>query len=126
MMRKMLAVLVFATLASASISVQANAIAFDPSRIIDDVIFTNNSTMSVTQIQDFLNSKVPTCDTDGSLPASDFGRPDLTHAQYASSRGWQSPPYICLKNFSENSKSSAQIIYDAVSYTHLDVYKRQQ
>ena len=111
-MRKMLAALVFATLASASVSGQANAIAFDPGRIIDDVIFTNSSTMNVTQIQDFLNSKVPICDTDGTLPASDFGRPDLTHAQYASSRGWQSPPYICLKNFSENSKSSAQILYD--------------
>ena len=90
----------------------AHAATFDPGRIIDDVIFTNASTMSVAQIQNFLNSKVPTCDTNGTLPASDFGRPDLTHAQYAAMRGWQTPPYTCLKDFNEGGRSAAQIIYD--------------
>ena len=91
---------------------QASAAAFDPARIIDDSVMTNKSTMTVAQIQSFLNSKVPTCDTSGTLPASDFGRPDLTHAQYAALRGWQAPPYTCLRNFSENGKTSAQIVYD--------------
>lgn len=91
---------------------QAHAAAFDPGRIIDDSVMTNSSTMTVTQIQAFLNSKVSVCDTTGTLPASDFNRPDLTHAQYAATRGWQGPPYTCLRNFTENGKSSAQIIYD--------------
>ena len=93
-------------------SSQASAAAFDPARIIDDSVMTNKSTMTAAQIQSFLNSKVTTCDTSGTLPASDFGRPDLTHAQYAALRGWQAPPYTCLRNFSENGKTSAQIIYD--------------
>lgn len=85
---------------------------FNPGRIIDDGIFTNSKTLNVSQIQAFLNSKVSSCDTNGTQPASDFGRPDLTHAQYASLMGWSAPPYICLKDYTENGLSSAQIIYN--------------
>ena len=113
MIVRLLAILVLPILAIISLpSGTAQAATFDPGRIIDDVIFTNASSMSVAQIQGFLNSKVPTCDTNGTLPASDFGRPDLTHAQYAALRGWQAPPYTCLKDFSEGGRSAAQIIYD--------------
>ncbi|MBI2588978.1 hypothetical protein HYW35_02120, partial [Candidatus Saccharibacteria bacterium] len=59
----------------------------DPSynaRIIDDDIFTKTSSMSAAGIQAFLNAKVPSC----------------------------RPGYTCLKNFTENGKSAAQIIYD--------------
>src|SRR5437762_3316569 len=91
---------------------EAYTTGFNPGRIIDDYIFTDTSTMSSTQIQDFLNSKVSSCDTNGSRPASDYGRPDLTHAQYAATRGWSAPPYTCLKDFSEGGRSGAQIIYD--------------
>jgi hypothetical protein len=38
---------------------------FNPERIIDDVIFTNNASMSVGDIQNFLNAKVPSCDSNG-------------------------------------------------------------
>ena len=68
--------------------------------------------MNATQIQSFLNSKVSSCDTSGSQPASDFGRSDLTHAQYAALKGWSAPPYTCLKDYSENGVSAAQIIYN--------------
>lgn len=85
---------------------------FNPGRIIDDYVFTNTGTMNPAQIQAFLNSKVPSCDTNGSQPASDFGRPDLTHAQYAAQHGWAGPPYTCLKDYSENGQSAAQIIYN--------------
>ncbi|MGB4768827.1 MAG: hypothetical protein WBP22_06275, partial [Candidatus Saccharimonas sp.] len=78
-------------------------------KIMDDVVFTNNSSMNVGQIQEFLNSKVPTCDTYGTSP-SEFG--GGTRAQWAAARGY-SPPFTCLKDFTENGKSSAQIIYDA-------------
>jgi hypothetical protein len=86
---------------------------FEAGRIIDDSVFTDTSRMSTGDIQTFLNSKVSSCDTNGTKPASEYGRSDLTHAQYAASRGWSAPPYTCLKDYSENSKSAAQIIYDA-------------
>ncbi len=39
----------------------ADARTFNPGRIIDDAVFTNNNSMSVAQIQNFLNSKNSTC-----------------------------------------------------------------
>ncbi len=90
----------------------ASTIGWMAGRIIDDNVFTAYSSMSASSIQSFLNSKVPSCDTNGTKPASDFGRPDLTHAQYAALRGWQKPPYICLKNYSSGGRSAAKIIYD--------------
>jgi hypothetical protein len=79
----------------------ANTPIIDPaynSRIIDDYIFTNSSTMSVADIQGFLNAKVPVCDSyhknsDGTTPST---------------------PYICLKDYvdSTSGKTAAQLIYD--------------
>lgn len=104
-------------------------------RIIDDSKFTELD-MSVNDIQAFLNNKVSNCDTWGTQPAGEYGRSDLTHAQYAASRGWPGPPYVCLRNYNEvpktipgsgvpvnsydnggnppaNSISAAQMIYNA-------------
>ncbi len=81
---------------------------FDAGKIIDDNVFTNTSTMSPGQIQAFLNSKVPSCDTWGTQP-SEFG--GGTRRQWGEARGYY-PPYTCLRDFSENGKSAAQIIYD--------------
>jgi len=75
----------------------AEAASFDPGRIIDDSIFTNKSAMSVADIQNFLNSKVPTCDT--------------WHAPGPSAQG-ANPPWICLKDYNEGGKSAAQIIWE--------------
>jgi len=72
----------------------APVVGFNAGKIIDDVVFTNASSMNVGQIQTFLNSKVPTCDT---WHAPGYG---------------QNPPFICLKDYSENGRSAAQIIYD--------------
>jgi len=77
-------------------------------RIIDDVIFTNSDSMSKDQIQSFLNSKVPVCDTNGTQ-VSEFG--GGTRAQWGQANYGQNT-FICLKDYSENGKSSAQIIYD--------------
>jgi hypothetical protein len=85
---------------------------FNPGRIIDDSIFEYYNSMNVNDIQNFMNAKVPVCDTNGTQIASEYGS-SLTHAQYAASQGWQAPPYTCLKNYSENGLSSAQIIYNA-------------
>lgn len=77
-----------------------------PGNIIDDAIFTNKNAMSISQIQEFLNRNLSTCDTNGTAPASDKGRPDLTHAQYAAQVGWPGPPYVCLNNYYEVPKTS--------------------
>jgi hypothetical protein len=113
-MKKITLFLVALFVASISLySLQAHAASgFDPSRIIDDAVFTNTGTMNASQIQSFLNSKVPTCDTNGTQSAADFGYPNLTHAQYAAKVGWPSPPYTCLRDYNENNLSSAQIIYN--------------
>jgi hypothetical protein len=55
-----------------------------------------------------LNTKVPTCDTWGEQP-SEFG--GGTRRQWGEARGLY-PPYTCLKDYSENGKSAAQIIND--------------
>ncbi|HSE29140.1 MAG TPA: hypothetical protein VLA77_00965 [Candidatus Saccharimonadales bacterium] len=94
-------------------------------RIIDDAIFYNKSAMNVQQIQDFLNAKVPTCDTYGTK-TSEYG--GGTRAQYGAAHGAPAP-YTCLKDYFENTatkennlegrgipagaKSAAQIIWDA-------------
>lgn len=95
---------------------------FNPGRIIDDSVFNNSSTMSVDQIQNFLNSKVPTC--------------DRNHAGFTGASGTvYNPPWTCLKEYNENpttkennigkfnangspyqvpgGQSAAQIIYSA-------------
>ena len=90
-----------------------HAVGFRPGNIIDNATMSNTSTMNVVQIQAFLNSKVPTCDTNGTQSASEFGRSDLTHAQYAAMKGWQAPPYTCLKDYTEGGYTAAQLIYNA-------------
>jgi len=86
---------------------------FQAGSIISDGVFTNYQAMSVDQIQSFLNSKVPTCDTNGTQSAADWGYPNLTHAQFATQvMGWPAPPYPCLKDYVENNISAAQLIYN--------------
>jgi len=107
---------------------------FVAGNIMSDLVMTNKNSMSVSQIQTFLNSKVPTCDTQG-LQTSEFGagdadgdgvyntQADINLADYnddgriqrwewAKVKGY-SPPFTCLKSYSENGKTSAQIIYEA-------------
>jgi len=78
----------------------APVVGFEAGRIIDDIVFTYSQSMNVTQIQNFLNSKMPVCDTN--------------HAGfYGSSGTWYGPPFICLKDYTENGLNAAQIIYNA-------------
>lgn len=97
---------------------------FKAGNIIDDATFFNGSTMTPDDIQNFLNVKVPNCDTWGSKMHSS----GQTRAQYGASKG-NPAPYTCLKSYSQNTpsrsaenqlcgaytggtKSSARIIYD--------------
>jgi hypothetical protein len=81
---------------------------FNANRIIEDSVFTNMNSMSVADIQNFLNSKVPVCDTNGTQ-SSEFG--GGTRAQWGAAHGHPAP-FICLKNYSVGGRSAAQIIYD--------------
>lgn len=91
-----------------NISKAASLANWDAGYIISDDIFTNKNAMTASQIQQFLNSKVPVCDTNGTQP-SEYG--GGTRAQWGTARGYP-PPYTCLKDYSQNGKSAAQIIYD--------------
>ncbi len=77
--------------------------------IISDSLFYDNNAMSVGEIQNFLNSLVPFCDTNGSQPAREFGRGDISRAEYARRVGWPGPPYVCLKDYYQVPRSD-QII----------------
>jgi hypothetical protein len=111
---------------------------FNPGRIIDDAVFYNESAMDPGSIQNFLNIKVSSCDTNGSQRATEYGRSDITRAQYAASKGWQGPPYTCLKDYRQNTpqmeaasglcnalssrtnRSGAEIIYDIARACHIN------
>lgn len=77
-------------------SQRASAANYNPGHIIDDEIFTDKTSMTPGDIQNFLNSKVPVCDTN-----HQGGDPNYP------------PPYICLKDYVEGGRSAAQIIWDA-------------
>ena len=132
-----------AFLASILISPSTSALSasdWQANNIISDNSFTDTDSMSVSDIQNFLNNRVPACDTNGTLPATEYGRPDITHAQYAALNGWAGPPYVCLRNYYEvpkyipgdyipannfsgsipsGAKSAAQIIYDAAKLNNI-------
>lgn len=96
---------------STFISHQASALSasdWNPGYIIADQVFTNDDSMSYDNIQSFLNSKVPNCDTNGTQ-TSEYG--GGTRAQWGAAKYGQST-FTCLKNYSEGGRSAAQIIYD--------------
>jgi hypothetical protein len=104
----------------------ANGSDFSAGNIIDDATFWNKNAMSVQEIQSFLNSKVPSCDTWGQKIYN-----GQTRAQYGASIG--SPiPFVCLKDYIENPStkqnnlrggsvnggvSAAQLIYNVAQNT---------
>lgn len=70
----------------------ATAADWNAGRIIDDYIFVDKNSMSVQDIQNFLNTKVPTCQTNHA--------PDSTS-------GGSVPPWKCLKDYYENVDTGA-------------------
>lgn len=106
---KYLFAIIFSALTLSTLAFADDASAsFNPARILDDSVMTDSNSLSPSDIQNFLDSKV-TCDTWGTK-RSEFG--GGTRAQYAASRGWQAPPYYCITTYKENGVSAAQIIYD--------------
>lgn len=105
---------------------------FKAGNIIDDGIFFNRNSMSVQQIQNFLNSKVPSCDTWGAKMYSS----SQTRAQYGASKG-NPAPYTCLRDYVQDTpskpaenqlcgaygggrKTSAQMIYDVAQICNIN------
>lgn len=96
---------------------------FNPGNIIDDAVFSNSNSMTVEQIQKFLESKV-TCDNYG-RKTSELG--GGTRAQWLAARGLKTP-IRCITDYVENPTtrennygrdgeivggiSAAQIIYN--------------
>jgi hypothetical protein len=99
-------------------SPQVNAASdFEAGRIIDDSVFTDTTRMSVADIQAFLNSKVPSCDTNGQQ-LSEFGGPDLNGDGKVQRWEWGKQNYNqttfpCLKDYIQDGVSAAQLIYNA-------------
>ena len=83
---------------------QAHALSgssFNPGHIIDDGVFENDTSMSVTDIQNFLNAKVGTCDTNGTETFTAPNGQVMTHTQWGSE--YNNPaPYTCINNYIEN------------------------
>lgn len=124
---------------SAQDCLAANASEWISGNIIDDSVFINKDSMSVEQIQDFLNSKVGTgtngtlgqCDTNGEMMSELGGG---TRAEYGAAHN-NPTPFTCLKDYYEvpkiepgpgipennyggkpipsGAKSAAQLIWDA-------------
>ncbi len=101
---------------------------FNAGRIIDDAVFYNSDSMSVAQIQNFLDSKQPDCDENGSKPYTYHYRSSpirlndsrdplvtttrATYGQRVSQRdgsSWRgsTAPYTCLNNYSQNTVNIA-------------------
>ena len=68
---------------------------FQAGNIIEDAVFYNTASMTPQEIQNFLNSKVPSCDTSG----EEMYNSTQTRAQWAAANGRPTPPYVCLKDY---------------------------
>lgn len=125
-MRARVLLLTVLVLAGLCLPVSAAALdgsSFNAGRIIDDQIFFNNAAMDAAQIQAFLESKVPVCDTNGQKMQG-----SQTRAEYGAAHG-NPAPFVCLKDYQETTadkadtggicglysggtKTASQIIYD--------------
>lgn len=75
---------------------------FKPGRIIEDTEFFDGQALTAPQVQEFLNSKVPVCDTNGEQLRGN----GQTRAQYGTAAGYP-PPYTCLKDYSQDVPDKA-------------------
>ncbi len=105
-----------------SSSAGASIAGFKAGQIIDDAVMVDANSMSAAEIQNFLNSKVPNCDTNGTQKLdggfSSAGVPDYNGNGVIQRWEWGKAKYnqtkfTCLRNYSQGGKSAARIIYDA-------------
>lgn len=106
------------TMYASIIAPSANALSgnqFNAGRIIDDFVFSNKNTMSPNDIQVFLNSKVPSCDTNGTQTTTHW---NSSAGRYYTRAEWgainsEPAPYTCLKNYYENPNTKANNLQGA-------------
>jgi hypothetical protein len=118
-LRTITAILCLIIGASFALPKQAHAApaGWNAGNIISDSVFTSSTSMSSSQIQEFLNSKVVTCDTYGEQ-LSEFGGPDLNGDGKVQRWEWGKANYNqttfpCLKDVRvADGRSAAQVIYD--------------
>src|SRR3990167_3597169 len=79
---------------------------FRAGHIIDDSIFFNPNAMGTQEIQNFLNAKVPSCDTNGDKPHSS----GMIRRDYAATKGYY-PPFTCLKDYRQDVPSKSADTY---------------
>lgn len=75
--------------------------------IIADGLFTNGSGMSTGQIQEFMNAKVPACDTDGTKLTTKWNASAgryYTRAEWGQLNG-NPAPFTCLRDYYEVPKT---------------------
>ena len=79
-------------------------------RIIDDSVFTNDNSMSLSEVQWFLMSKVPSCDNSGQQMVTSSDGITSTRAAYADRKGNPKPSgqqtFTCLKDYYEVPKTA--------------------
>lgn len=141
-----MAIIICLPMVPTTVAYAASASDWSAGRIIDDSVFTNQNSMSIVDIQNFLNQKVGTgggngtpgqCDTNG-IKTSELG--GGTRAQYGSAHN-NPIPFTCLKDYYEvpklspgsgipasnyggvaipsGAKSAANLIYDAAQTYHI-------
>lgn len=98
---------------------------FNAGYLIDDSVFYNSNTMTVEEIQAFLDVKSPVCDMWGSGLITGRTYPDktrvpngTTRAQYAKimrenygKTQYHDPPYVCINKYYENPETR-QTLYE--------------
>ena len=97
-------------------SLAVKATDFKAGRIIDDSVFYDSNTMTVAQIQSFMDKTLPACDMWGTKKIG-YGYyvkgeavdPNITRAEYAKlmrTKGgdsrYHAPPYVCINKYYEN------------------------
>ncbi len=103
-------------IANTPTSIAVKATDFKAGRIIDDNVFYNPNTMTVGQIQNFMDNTLPACDMWGAKKIG-YGyyikgeaiNPNITRAEYAKlmrTKGgdsrYHAPPYVCINKYYEN------------------------
>lgn len=88
---------------------------FKAERIIDDIVFFRSGDLSVGQIQSFLNSKVPVCNTNHAFS----GNPNDSGSPYTCLKDYRQDTIakpaessLCTALAAKTNQTSAQIIYD--------------
>ncbi len=80
---------------------------FKAGRIIDDGVFFNPDAMNTSQIQAFLEAKLPACDTNGSQTIYDSAQGDTVTRKVYSERRGVTTPFICLKDYKQDVPAKA-------------------